>query len=127
MLKKLPVLLKFNSADECTLHLGGNISRPFIEMETAFYIILNIRTPKGFESFARFYIGNRKESARRVFDKLVGTEEAIDSCILQMDLMETKNNLPVNIKVIGCTLEEMAENCKVITKEAFKLLILESS
>jgi hypothetical protein len=34
-----------------------------------------------------------------------------------MESMETKNNLPVNIKVIGCTLEEMAENCKVITKE----------
>jgi hypothetical protein len=57
---------------------------------------------------------------------LKGSGEEVDNCILQMDLMETKNNLPVNIKVIGCTLEEMAENCKVITKEAFKIFTLQS-
>jgi hypothetical protein len=96
-------------------------------METAFYILLYIKTPLGFESFARFYIGNREESARRLFDKLKGGGEEVDNRILQMDLMETKNNLPVNIKVIGCTLAEMAENCKVITKEAFKIFTLESS
>ena len=90
-------------------------------METAFYILLYIKTPKGFESFARFYIGNRAKPARQLFDKLKGSTEEPDDCILQMDLMETKNNLPVNIKVIGCSLEEMAENCKVITKEAFKI------
>ena len=85
-----------------------------------------MKTPKGFESFARFYIGNREELARHLFNQLKGSGEKIDDCILQIDLMETKNNLPVNIKVIGCTLEEMAENCKVITKEAFKIFSLES-
>jgi hypothetical protein len=94
-------------------------------METAFYILLYIKTPKGFESFARFYIGNREELARHLFDQLKGSGEEIDDCILQMDLMETQNNLPVNIGVIGCTLEEIAENCKVITKEAFKIFTLE--
>ena len=95
-------------------------------METAFYILLYIKTPLGFESFARFYIGNRDETARHLFGKLKGSVEEINDCVLQMDLMETKNNLPVNIKVIGCTLAEMAENCKVITKEAFKIFTLES-
>ena len=95
-------------------------------METAFYILLYIRTPQGFESFARFYIGNKDDLARQLFDKLKGNVDAIDNSILQMDLMETRNNLPVNIKMIGCTLEEMAENCKIITKEAFKIFALES-
>jgi hypothetical protein len=94
-------------------------------METVFYILLYIKTPQGFESFARFYIGNKDELARQLFNKLKGSVEEIDDCILQMDLMETQNNLPVNIKVIGCTLEEMAENCKVIAKEAFKIFTLE--
>lgn len=93
-------------------------------METAFYIHLYTKTPKGFERFARFYLGNRKELALHLFDKLMGSSEEIDDCILQMDLMETKNNLPVNIKVIGCTLEEVAENCKMIAKEAFKIFTL---
>ena len=95
-------------------------------METAFYIVLYIKTPRGFEHFARYYIGNKGESARELFSKLKGTTEEPENCILQMDLMETQNNLPVNIKLIGCTLEEMAENCKVITKEAFKIFTLES-
>jgi len=95
-------------------------------METAYYILLYIKTPRGFESFARFYIGNKERLARQLFDKLKGRGEELDNCILQMDLMETRNNLPVNLKVIGCTLEEMTENFKVITREAFKIFTLES-
>lgn len=95
-------------------------------METSFYILLYIKTSQGFESFARFYIGNKETLARHLFDKLKGSRETVDDYILQMDLMETKNNLPLNLKVIGCTLEEMAENCKVITKEVFKIFTLES-
>jgi hypothetical protein len=95
-------------------------------METAFYIVLYIKTPQGFEHFARYYIGNKGELARELFAKLKGTTEDPEICILQMDLMETRNNLPINIKLLGCTLEEMAENCKVITKEAFKIFTLES-
>jgi len=94
-------------------------------METAFYILLYIKTPRGFESFARFYIGNKEELARNLFEKLTGNGEDLDNCILQMDLMQTRNNLPVNIKVLGCTLEEMAGNCKIIAKEAFKIFTLE--
>jgi len=94
-------------------------------METAFYILLYIKTPRGFESFARFYIGNKEELARNLFEKLTGNGEDLDNCILQMDLMQTRNNLPVNIKVLGCTLEEMAGNCKINAKEAFKIFTLE--
>lgn len=85
-----------------------------------------MKTPKGFESFARFYIGNKEELVRELFAKLKGTTKDPENWILQMDLTETQNNLPVNIELIGCTLEEMAENCKVITKEAFKIFALES-
>ena len=95
-------------------------------METAFYILLYMKTPKGFESFSRFYIGNRKDLAFHLFDRLKGSSEEIDDCILQMDLTETQNNLPVNIKMVGCTLEELAENCKIIAKEAFKIFTLET-
>jgi hypothetical protein len=95
-------------------------------METVFYIVLYIKTPQGFEHFARYYIGNKAELALDLFQKLKGTNEDPGNCILQMDLMETRNNLPVNIKLLGCTLEEMVENCKVITKEAFKIFALES-
>ncbi len=93
-------------------------------METAFYILIYLKTPKGFESFGRFYIGDKEDLARELFDQLKGGDEWMDDCILQIDLMETKNDLPVNLKVIGCTLTELAENCKIITKEAFKIFAL---
>lgn len=104
---------------------GGFISRPFITLETVFYILLHIKTPQGFESFARFYIGNKEELAHNLFEKLKGNGDNLDNSILQMDLMETRDHLPLNIKVLGCTLEEMAANCKVIAKEAFKIFTLE--
>jgi hypothetical protein len=93
-------------------------------METSFYILFNIKTPNGFESYARFYIGNHEKLAHLLFEKLKGSEDEIDHSILQMDLIETRNNLPVYIKVLGCTLDQMAENCKLITKEAFKIFTL---
>jgi hypothetical protein len=104
---------------------SGRTGRPH-QMENSFYILINIKTPRGFERLARFYLGDREEPALRLFDQLKGNEERIDDCILQFDLINTKNNLPVNIKVFGCTLEELAENCKTITKEAFKIFALES-
>jgi hypothetical protein len=96
-------------------------------METAFYILIYMKTAQGFESFAKFYIGDKEKFAFYLFDKLIGNKKEIGNCVLQMDLMETRNNLPVNIKVIGCTLEEISENCKVITKEAFKIFNLGES
>ncbi len=125
MLKKLPGLLRFNNPDLLSFKFGRDV-HPALSLGWKLYFIYCyiLRPRKVLRVLARFYIGNKKELARQLFDKLKGSKKEIDDCILQMDLMETQNNLPVNIKVIGCTLEEMAENCKVITKEAFKIFAL---
>jgi hypothetical protein len=93
--------------------------------ETTFYIVLNIKTCTGFESYGRFFIGNKKEIAKALFAKLKGNKEVDETTILTLDMIETINNLPVNMDVIGCSLDEMAENCKLITKEIFRMLSLE--
>ena len=93
-------------------------------METTFYIKFTIKTPKGFESFGQFFIGNNREAAAAIFEKLKGAHDVDESTILQLDFIETKNELPVNIKVLQCTLNEMAENCKIVTKEVFKSFVL---
>jgi hypothetical protein len=56
---------------------------------------------------------------------LKGTTDIDEKNILHLDLMETRNGLPVNIQMITCTLEELAENCKIITRELFRLYNLE--
>jgi hypothetical protein len=95
--------------------------------ETTFYIVLNIRTANGFESFGEFILGNSRDAAYSIFQKLKGSKKINEKTILHLDFMETKKGLPLNIGVISCSLEELAENCKIITKETFKLLNLEKT
>jgi hypothetical protein len=56
-----------------------------------------------------------------------GNKKVDDKTILQMEFVETRNDLPVNIQVISCSLDKLAENCKTITKEIFKFSNLEKS
>ena len=89
-------------------------------MKTTFYIVLSMRTADGFETFSKFFTGDDRDLAYDIFGKLKGDKNTNEESILQMELTETKNELPLNIKIISCTLEELAENCKVIVKELFK-------
>ncbi|HEY4198286.1 MAG TPA: hypothetical protein VGM63_22250 [Mucilaginibacter sp.] len=89
-------------------------------MKTNFYIVLNLKTVNGFERYSRFYVGNDRDFAYNLFAKMQGSENIREEDILHLDLMETVNGLPFNLKVLNCTLAELGENCKIITKEIFK-------
>lgn len=95
-------------------------------METQFYITLTLKTVKGLESFGKFYIGNDRERAFEIFHKLKGSTDVTDNNLLYIDFMETIEELPLNLKVISCTLNQLADNCRTITKELFKLENLEN-
>ena len=58
-------------------------------------------------------------------NKLKGKKNVDEKSILQLDLMESVNGLPTNMQMISCSLEDLAENCKIITKERFRLLNME--
>lgn len=94
-------------------------------METTYYITLNIKTGKGYESFGKFCIGSDRTYAENIFKKLKGSNEVTEKNILHMDLVESRNELPLNVHMISCTLEELTENCRTITRETFKLHNLE--
>ncbi len=91
-----------------------------IVVETRYYIKFTLKTANGFESFGQMFIGNDKTTAYDIFSRLKGNEEVNETNILQLDFIETKEGLPVDLKVLHCTLNEMSENCKIITKEVFK-------
>jgi len=95
-------------------------------MRTTFYIILRLRTADGFESYGSFNLGDNREFAYHTFGQLKGRELPQETDMLHMDLMETLEGLPVNLRVVCCTAEEIAANVKCITREMFKLLNLES-
>ncbi|UOE47803.1 hypothetical protein MTO98_25670 [Mucilaginibacter sp. SMC90] len=94
-------------------------------MKTHFYIILSLKTPQGFVDYGHYAFGNDREIARGLFGQLQGSEKIKDSCPLHIDLMETVNDLPVKIKTICCTLDELGTNCKLIAREIFRLKNLE--
>ncbi len=73
-------------------------------MESSFYIMINIRILTGYEVAGRFYLGNNREFAQMVFSKLKGSRDVNEKHPLQMDFIEKRNNLAVNIKMISCNL-----------------------
>jgi hypothetical protein len=93
-------------------------------MKTTFYIVCRLRTASGFEAYGWYDLGNNREFASEVFASLEGRDTISEADLLHLDLMETRNGLPVNLRVLNCTAEELAANCKYITKAMFKLLNL---
>ncbi len=93
--------------------------------ETIFYILVSIKTARGFECIGKFYVGNNRLFANNIFKRLKGQEEINEKTVLTLDLMETQKELPVNMQMISCSLNELTENCRIIVKETFKLFNLE--
>jgi hypothetical protein len=89
-------------------------------MDTQFCLVITLKTTKGTENIGRFHLGDNRDKAIAIFRKLKGTSEVDDSNMLSIEFRETKEELPINLKMISCTLEQLAENCKMVTKELFK-------
>jgi hypothetical protein len=94
-------------------------------METQFYIILSLKTNKGFVDYGQYFFGDDREAAYQLFDQLKGDQTITGSALLHLDLMETVGQLPVKIKTLSCTLDELGNNCKLIAREMFRLKNLE--
>lgn len=88
--------------------------------ETKFYIQLNVKTSDDFRCYGKFTLGGSRKFANNLFQKMEGSKKVNDQSILQLEFIETRNDLPVNVQVISCSLDELALNCKTITKEIFK-------
>lgn len=88
-------------------------------MQTKFYIICHIKTPAGPETYGRFEIGNDRQTAAELFAELKGDKNVNEQNMLCIELMETSNGLPININMLSCTLDQLTENCRIITKEIF--------
>jgi hypothetical protein len=96
-------------------------------MKTVFYIDLSLKTSHGPEPYARFFIGNDREQAYELFKRLAGNAEVNENNMLYIDFMEMRNGLPVNLKMISCNLEELTDNCRIITKTLFQLANLKAT
>lgn len=97
-------------------------------MDSHFYIMLNVKTIAGLERYGKFFLGDDQQVAYHLFEQLKGDREVNEKNILYIELMETQNNgLPVNLKLLSCTLDELMFNCRLITKEVFKFYNLKEN
>ena len=62
-------------------------------METQFYITITLKTHKGLESFAKFFIGNNRHRAFEIFKQLKGSHNVTEKNILYFDFIEIENGL----------------------------------
>ena len=90
-------------------------------MESIFSIDMSFKISGGIENFGTFSIGNSRDRAIDIFKQLKGRSDITEREVLFMTFIETNNGLPVNLKIIGCTLDQLTENCKIIARELFKL------
>jgi hypothetical protein len=96
-------------------------------VDTQFYITFSFKSCQDHKTFAKFFIGNNREVAYAIFKKLKGSDEVNDLNFLYLDFIETSEGLPKNLKVKSCTLQQLSENCSIITKELFKFDNLEGT
>jgi len=94
-------------------------------MEAQFYITLSFKTGEDYKPFAKYFLGNDHTIAYAIFKQLKGYDEVDDTNFICLDFIETKQGLPKNLKVKSCTLQQLCENCGIITKELFKFINIE--
>jgi hypothetical protein len=90
-------------------------------MEREFIIQMSVKTPAGFVAYAEYAAGCDPEAADELFTKLKGRRTPDDSTTLYIDLMEKIGGVPLSARMIGCTLDELAENCKFLALHAFRI------
>ena len=93
-------------------------------MNKQYFIELGLKTPDGLETFAKFFAGDSCKRAGAIFQRLQGNKNVDDRNVIFLSFVETRDGLPVNLDMIGCTLYQLGENCKIITRELFKIYSL---
>jgi hypothetical protein len=93
-------------------------------MATEYRVALHARTASGFDTIGEFYIGHDRRTANQLFKTLKGSPDNIENGVLFMELREISRGLPLDIQIVHCTLDEVAENCRLITKNQFKAINL---
>lgn len=94
-------------------------------METTYFITINMKVPQGMMEVGRFFIGSDKAWAIESFGRLQGEPQTGQNDVLRLELLEKQEGIDLLLGQLSCTLEQLEENCKLITVDAFKYFNLE--
>lgn len=96
-------------------------------MDTHFYIQLTLQTDQGPEPYGRLDLGSDRNFALSIWNRMQGDADLTNKPLLQIEWIEADMTLPLEIKVKGCTLPQLASNCTLITKEVFRVRNLQGN
>lgn len=88
-------------------------------------IVISMRVAEGFIETGDLFIGSDKDAALKLFSELEGSSEVSPSSLLRLDLVEQAEGIDTLWDSLECSLSEMTDNIRTITKETFRLLNLE--
>ncbi len=91
-------------------------------MDCQYQLALHMKTPDGYESYAEFCIGVDGAKAKELFRKLKGSTAENTEGIILMELRTIFRGLPIDIELKYCTLDQVTENCRQISKYVFSSL-----
>ncbi|MCF2446641.1 hypothetical protein L0657_21975 [Dyadobacter sp. CY345] len=93
-------------------------------METTYQIVVQMKALNGILEIGRFLLSTDKEFAFETFNSLKGKTKLPETQVLRLSLLETTGLSGNIIGILGCNLDELSENCKIITRDAFKFFNL---
>jgi hypothetical protein len=95
-------------------------------MDSTYNIAISIKSPEGLLEIGSFLLGTNTDFAYSTFNNLKGNVAISNDTIIRIDLIKKEEgSLPILLKTIGCTLNQYAENCKIIIRDLFTFFTLE--
>lgn len=88
-------------------------------MSQEYRIAIHLKTLRGFETIGEFLLDTSRTDVYRLFRSLKGNVIQVQEGILVMELTSIVRGLPMDIQMLSCSLDELGENCKLITKFLF--------
>ncbi|MCZ4224816.1 hypothetical protein [Pedobacter rhodius] len=95
-------------------------------MEKEFTIDIALKLKNSKLSYGRFILGSDKDVALEIFRSLKGNRDTVNTCTLELELIENVTGFPIPIDILNCTLQELAENITLLSKEIFRIAQLEN-
>jgi hypothetical protein len=95
-------------------------------MESTYEISLNMKTGKGIQTYGFFQLGADKDFAQHLYNLLAGSPEVFLDSVITIDLVKREAGIPYPLGLKHCSYDQLSANIKLITKELFKQLNLET-
>ena len=96
-------------------------------MGCEYIVVISFKAPHGLSDIGTFQLGEDVDFAFDTFNNFKGDADVSGNPIILTELIKREGNLlPIPLKSISCTLEQCADNCKVLVRDLFKRELLKN-